>query len=156
MYFWDLLRSFGLQKTMDFPMKNMDFVRENDRKPWISPWKTRILSSTFPWVPHQAAAGPRRCPPEGIWFGKRPRIWPSSRRRSGGKSSETRYISYEIFKNVFFFRKIMLKWIMENPIEMIIKQCFFFKYIYIWYVYVYIYIYELIMFPIVVGKCWQT
>ena len=47
----------------------------------------------------------------------------------------------------------MLKWIMENPIEMIIKQCFFSN-IYIYDMY--IYIYELIMFPIVVGKCWQT
>ena len=53
-------------------------------------------------------------------------------------------------KMCFFFRKIMLKWIMENPIEMIIKQCFF-QIIYIWYVYIYVYLWA----NHVPYSCWQ-
>ena len=112
------------QETMDFPLKN-----------------------------YQAADGPRRCPPEGIWFGKRPRIWSSSRRRSGGKSSETRYISYEILKNdkTCFFRKIILKWRMENPMKMIIKKCERDIYIYIYVCVICIYIWA----NHVPYSCWQ-
>ena len=59
-------------------------------------------------------------------------------------------ISVMRYLNVFFFRKIMLKWRMENPIEMIIKQCFFSN-IYIYDMYIYIYLWA----NHVPYSCWQ-
>jgi hypothetical protein len=149
MYFWDLLRSFGLQKTMDFPMKNMDFVRENDRKPWISPWKTRILSSTFPWVRTKLRLVLGDVLPKGsdLANGLESDLLQED---ALAESHQKPDISVMRYLKMCFFRKIMLKWIMENPIEMIIKQCFFFQiYIYIWYIYIYLWANH------VPYSCWQ-